>query len=60
MRRFKNCNICAINTYFNTVDGPYEERFTVEDWKKGLNSKRMHKDVHLCFMNNKGSAFYSI
>jgi hypothetical protein len=37
----KNCTICAINTYFNKVDEPYEEKFTLEDWKKSLSSDIM-------------------
>jgi hypothetical protein len=37
----KNCAIGAINTYFNDDDGPYEEKFTLVDWVKGLDSSIM-------------------
>jgi hypothetical protein len=41
----KNCTIGALNSYFNNVDAPNEERFTLEDWKKSLSSDIMSHGI---------------
>ncbi len=36
-----NCTVLAINSFFNEDGKPHEQRFTLDDWKKGLNSSIM-------------------
>jgi hypothetical protein len=38
-------SIAAIKTYFNDDDEPYEERFTLVDWEKGLDSRILSHGV---------------
>ena len=47
MITYRECadSVAAINTYFNDDDGPYEERFTLVDWEKGLDSRILSHGV---------------